>query len=127
MSTLLPYIGSLLILLGALFSLLGALGVWCLPDAYTRMHSASKAGALGAILVLLGVLCATGGLAWMEILVAISVLLITAPLAAHAISRAGHMAGVRPKVGPLGNDLERVMDKRNDPKKPSIDSAPPLR
>lgn len=127
MSLWLPYLGSLLILLGALFSLLGALGVWCLPDAYTRMHSASKAGALGAILVLLGVLCATGGLAWAEILVAISVLLITAPLAAHAISRAGHISGVRPKVGPLGDDLERLVNKRNDQKKVPTDSPSPLR
>lgn len=108
MTAWLPYAGSILILLGAVFSLLGALGVWCLPDAYTRMHSASKAGALGAILVLLGVLCATGGMAWLEILVAIGVLLITAPLAAHAISRAGHLAGVKPKVGPLGNALEHA-------------------
>jgi multicomponent Na+:H+ antiporter subunit G len=108
MTAWLPYAGSGLILLGALFSLLGALGVWCLPDAYTRMHSASKAGALGAILVLLGVLCATGGLAWVEVLLAISVLLITAPLAAHAISRAGHIAGVKPRVGPLGDALARA-------------------
>jgi multicomponent Na+:H+ antiporter subunit G len=114
MTAWLPYAGSVLILLGAVFSLLGALGVWCLPDAYTRMHSASKAGALGAILVLLGVLCATRGMAWLEILLAITVLLITAPLAAHAISRAGHMAGVRPQVGPLGNALEQAPHSPDD-------------
>lgn len=99
---------SILVLLGAIFSLLGALGVWRLPDAYTRMHSASKAGALGAILVLLGVLCATGGQSWFAVLLAITVLLMTAPLAAHAISRAGHRAGVKPLVGPLGDALERA-------------------
>src|SRR5690554_6243763 len=101
-------VASALVLLGALFSLLGALGVWRLPDAYTRMHSASKAGALGAILVLLGVLCATDGQRWFAVLMAITVLLITAPLAAHAISRAGHRAGVKPLVGPLGDALERA-------------------
>ncbi|GGC99585.1 monovalent cation/H(+) antiporter subunit G [Halopseudomonas salina] len=106
MNDLLAFAGSMLILLGAAFSLLGALGVLRLPDAYTRMHAASKAGALGAILVLLGVLAATAGTAWVEILLAIAVLLITAPLAAHAISRAGHMAGVRPSVGPLGDALD---------------------
>ncbi len=100
MNEFLAIAASAFVLLGALFSLLGALGVWSLPDAYTRMHSASKAGALGAILVLLGVLFATGGIAWMETSLAIAVLLVTAPMAAHAISRAGHMAGVRPKVGP---------------------------
>ncbi|MFT6463436.1 monovalent cation/H(+) antiporter subunit G [Halopseudomonas sp.] len=110
MNEFLALAASALILLGALFSLLGALGVWRLPDAYTRMHSASKAGALGAILILLGVLFATGGIAWLETLLAIAVLLVTAPLAAHAISRAGHMAGVRPRIGPLGDALERAKD-----------------
>ncbi|KAA0694754.1 cation:proton antiporter [Halopseudomonas laoshanensis] len=114
MNEFLALAASVLILLGALFSLLGALGVWRLPDAYTRMHSASKAGALGAILILLGVLFATGGIAWVETLLAIAVLLVTAPLAAHAISRAGHMAGVRPQVGPLGDALERAKDQGLD-------------
>ena len=114
MNEFLALTASALILLGALFSLLGALGVWRLPDAYTRMHSASKAGALGAILILLGVLFATGGIAWVETLLAIAVLLVTAPLAAHAISRAGHMAGVRPQVGPLGDALERAKDQGLD-------------
>ncbi|WP_339844843.1 monovalent cation/H(+) antiporter subunit G [uncultured Halopseudomonas sp.] len=104
--------GSIFVLLGAAFSLLGALGVLRLPDAYTRMHAASKAGALGAILVLLGVLMATAGAAWLEILLAIAVLLISAPLAAHAISRAGHMAGVKPRVGALGDALEQARTKR---------------
>lgn len=111
MNEFLAYAGSTLILLGALFSLLGALGILRLPDAYSRMHSASKAGALGAILVLLGVLFATSGAAWMETLLAIAVLLVTAPLAAHAISRAGHRAGVRPEVGPLGDALEQTRNR----------------
>lgn len=105
------FAGSILILLGALFSLLGALGVCRLPDAYSRMHSASKAGALGAILILLGALFATGGHAWFNVFLAVAVLLVSAPMAAHIISRAGHMAGVRPKVGPLGDALERAKDR----------------
>lgn len=110
---LLAWLGSVLILLGALFSLLGALGVWRLPDAYTRMHAASKAGALGAVLTLLGVLCATGGQSWPAVLLAIVVLLVTAPLAAHAISRAAHRAGVRPKVAQLGDALADRQDRRS--------------
>ncbi|SDS62563.1 multisubunit sodium/proton antiporter, MrpG subunit [Halopseudomonas litoralis] len=114
MNDLIAFAGSVLVLLGALFSLLGALGVWRLPDAYSRMHSASKAGALGAILILLGTLFATAGHAWFTILVAIAVLLLTAPMAAHAISRAGHLAGVRPEVGPLGDALQRDRDRNID-------------
>lgn len=116
MNYLLSVAASVLILLGALLSLVGALGVWRLPDAYARMHSASKAGALGAILVLLGVLCATSGMAWLESLLAICVLLITAPLAAHAIARAGHMADIRPQTGPLGDALEEDRRRQDAPR-----------
>ena len=114
MSHWLSYIAAFAVLLGAVFSLLGALGVWRLPDAYTRMHSASKAGALGAMLTLVGVLAATGGENWLAIGLAISVLAITAPLAAHAISRAGYLAGVRPQVGPLGDQMETSMSHPMD-------------
>ncbi|SDU12853.1 monovalent cation/H(+) antiporter subunit G [Halopseudomonas salegens] len=104
--TILPWVAATLILLGGIFSLLGAVGVLRLPDAYTRMHSASKAGALGAILVLLGALAATDGARWFAVLLAVLVVLMTAPMAAHAISRAGHRAGFKPEVGPLGDALE---------------------
>jgi multicomponent Na+:H+ antiporter subunit G len=46
------YLGSALLLLGALFSLIAAIGVLRLPDLYTRMHAASKAGAVGGGLIL---------------------------------------------------------------------------
>ncbi len=42
------WLASLLVLAGALISLLGAMGVLRLPDSYSRMHAASKAGVLGA-------------------------------------------------------------------------------
>ncbi|QJD58880.1 Na+/H+ antiporter subunit G [Pseudomonas sp. gcc21] len=115
-SQILPVAASVLVLLGALLSLLGAIGVWRLPDAYARMHSASKAGALGAILVLMGVLCATSGMVWMETLLAVCVLLITAPLAAHAIARAGYMAGIRPRTGSLGDALEEDLQRPKSPR-----------
>src|SRR5690606_8353132 len=55
--------GAILVLIGALFSALAALGVLRFPDIYTRMHAASKAGPLGAGLILLGAGLASGDLA----------------------------------------------------------------
>lgn len=111
---LMPWIASALFILGGLFSLLGAIGVTRLPDCYSRMHAASKAGALGAVLILGGVAAASNGEAALEALLAIVVLLITAPLAAHAVSRAAHRAGFKPVLGPLGDALaerEKVRGK----------------
>ncbi|HRP96068.1 MAG TPA: monovalent cation/H(+) antiporter subunit G [Rhodocyclaceae bacterium] len=104
--SLLPWIASGLVLSGAVFCLLGAIGVLRLPDCYTRMHSASKAGALGAVLVLAGVAAASSGEVALEAIFALLVVLATAPLAAHAVSRAAHRAGIRPFVGRLGDVLE---------------------
>ncbi len=40
---------------GAIFSLIAAIGLNRLPDVYTRMHAASKAGTVGSGLLLLAV------------------------------------------------------------------------
>lgn len=103
--SLMPWLASALVILGGLFSLLGAIGVSRLPDCYSRMHAASKAGALGAVLILAGVAAASSGEAALEAILALLVLLATAPLAAHAVSRAAHRAGFKPVLGPLGDAL----------------------
>ena len=49
------YLAAALLLFGAGFSLVAAIGVLRLPDLYTRLHAASKAGATGAGAVFLAV------------------------------------------------------------------------
>ena len=51
----LQYVASMMMIAGAIFSLLAAVGMLRLPDLYTRMHAASKAGIVGAGLILLAV------------------------------------------------------------------------
>ncbi|MGQ5489031.1 monovalent cation/H(+) antiporter subunit G [Thauera sp. ZXT1-4] len=101
----LPWLSSVLLLLGALIGLIGAIGVLRLPDSYTRMHAASKAGALGTALILAGVAAASEGAFALAALFAMAILLATAPLAAHAMARAAHRAGITPATGPLGDAL----------------------
>lgn len=105
MSALLPWLSSALLLLGSLLGLIGAIGVLRLPDSYTRMHAASKAGALGTALILVGTAAASEGAFALAALFAAGVLLATAPLAAHAMARAAHRAGITPVTGPLGDAL----------------------
>lgn len=105
MEAFLSVLASVLVLVGALLGLIGAIGVLRLPDSYTRMHSASKAGALGAALILAGVAAASEGGFALAALFAAAVLLATAPLAAHAIARAAHRAGITPQTGAVGDAL----------------------
>lgn len=100
-----PWLASALILGGSLVCLIGAIGVLRLPDCYSRMHAASKAGALGVALILAGVAAATGGTSALVAVFALVVVLASAPLAAHAVSRAAYRAGIRPVTGPLGDAL----------------------
>lgn len=105
---LLPWLASLCLLLGAVLSMLGALGVWRLPDAYSRLHAASKAGALGAMLLFAGAALGSAGAWSWPALAGILALLLSAPLGAHAIARAAYRAGDKPRLGPLGDDLQRT-------------------
>ena len=47
-------ITAVLLVLGSLFSFVAALGMLRLPDTVIRMHAATKAGTLGAGLILIG-------------------------------------------------------------------------
>jgi multicomponent Na+:H+ antiporter subunit G len=79
----------------AAFAFLAALGLLRLPDLYTRMQAATKAGSLGAGLILLATALHFGtlGTTARALLVAFFVFL-TAPVAAHAIGRAAYTIGV---------------------------------
>jgi len=83
----------LLMLAGAAFILVAALGLLRMPDLPMRLHATSKAGTLGAGLILAGVAVfhwelgvTTRGL------VTVFFLILTGPVAAHLIARSGYFA-----------------------------------
>ena len=89
-------ISALLLVLGSLFSFVAALGMLRLPDTVIRMHAATKAGTLGAGLVLIGEAFFYAELGIMlRALAAITFLLLTAPVAAHLIGRAAYYSNIR--------------------------------
>ena len=105
-------IAHLFLLVGSLFVLVAALGVLRLPDLLMRMHAATKAGTLGAGLLLVAVAVSTPETSVMARAVATFVfLLLTAPIAAHLIARAAYYSGEatlwdRTSVDELAEDLE---------------------
>ena len=101
------YAGAALLLAGSVFSLIAALGVLRLPDLYTRMHAASKAGAVGGSMILLAVaLVSLDGVIAVRALIGIGFLLMTTPVAAHLLARAHYQSGGRPAQNIVSNDLE---------------------
>lgn len=104
-------LAGLLLLVGALFMFIAALGAVRMPDLMTRMHATTKSGVLGAGLMLLGValyLAEAGVLA--RALAIIIFTMLTAPVAAHAIGRAGYFVGVPFWEGTVKDDLKDRYD-----------------
>jgi multicomponent Na+:H+ antiporter subunit G len=88
-------IASVLLVIGASFMFLAALGLLRMPDLMTRMHATTKAGVLGAGVMLIGVALLFGSIeVKARVLAIIAFVLITAPVAAHAIGRASYFVGV---------------------------------
>ena len=85
----------MIILIGGAFALIAGIGLVRLPDLYVRMHAATKAGTLGAGLVLVALALGSQQLEVAARAIAgLVFLLFTAPIAAHLLGRAGYIAGV---------------------------------
>lgn len=88
-------VAAMLVLAGAAFMLLAALGVLRLPDLFTRMQAATKAGAVGAgsLLLALAVVSADVTVTLRAMLIA-GFIVLTAPVAAHVVARVAYNIGV---------------------------------
>lgn len=94
---LLAWLSAAMILAGAFFTLAAAIGVLRLPDLFSRMHAASKAGAVGAGLFLLA--AGLQGEDWGVLARTVAgffFLILTSPVSAHLLARAFVAAGNRP-------------------------------
>ena len=80
---------------GIAFMVIAGIGLLRMPDLPTRMHASSKAGTLGAALVLAAVALHFGDAAIAARVAVVCVfLLLTAPVASHVIARAAYRTGV---------------------------------
>lgn len=99
---------SVLILGGSLFSVIAAIGLNRLPDVYTRMHAASKAGTVGSGLLLLAVGINSGEFTiFARCFAGFFFFILTAPVSAHLLAKAAHHVGY-----PLA--MVTVMDEMQD-------------
>lgn len=113
-------VAGVLLLGGGLLAFGAGVGLARFPDLLARMHSATKPQTLGLVLVLLGLAVRLGGVpvVWMLLLV-VMFQLLTSPVGAHMVARAGYRTGkVQPdalEVDELTRDLraaERELAER---------------
>lgn len=88
-------IGLIFILVGLAFDVFGCLGLVRLPNVYNRLQAATKCVTMGTCSILFGTFLMVGFIAaGIKALLCIVFLLLTAPVAAHAIARGAHRSGV---------------------------------
>jgi monovalent cation/proton antiporter MnhG/PhaG subunit len=102
-------------LVGVAFLCIAGLGVIRLSDPFQRMHAATKAGTLGAGLVILGTVTAHGATdATIVGVLTIIFLLLTVPVAGHLLGRASYVSGARLSL--RGDDaLEGILERSSRP------------
>lgn len=105
------WIIGILMVLGSLFMLLAAVGILRLPDLPTRMHASTKAGAMGAIFIMTAVVFHfSTGIVLARALAIVLFIIMTAPIAAHVIARAGYFVGVPLWRGTVKDELRDHYD-----------------
>ncbi|MBA1262832.1 Na+/H+ antiporter subunit G [Stutzerimonas stutzeri] len=82
---------SVCLIVGSIFALIGAIGLYRLPDFYTRLHGPTKATTLGVGGILVASMLffsyQNDGLSLHELLITLF-LFITAPVSAHMLAKA---------------------------------------
>jgi len=97
---------AILLILGSFFVLIAAVGVVRLPDLLMKMHASTKAGTLGAGLTLLSVAFVFAEVSvTTRVIAIIFFLLLTAPVAAHIIGRAGYYSGLNLWKGTITDEF----------------------
>lgn len=86
-----------LLVAGGLACVVGGLGMLRMPDFYTRIHAASVSDAVGAGLILAGLVLQAGWtLVALKLVVVGLLVFFTSPAATHALARAALHRGVQP-------------------------------
>ncbi|TFF25644.1 monovalent cation/H(+) antiporter subunit G [Jiella endophytica] len=107
--TILMVLAGLLILAGSAFAAVAAFGILRLPDIYTRMHAASKAGSVGSGMALLALaLVSHSGPEALRAIAAIAFFLLTAPLSAHLLAKAAYAVGYRMWGGSVLDEMPEL-------------------
>ncbi len=94
MSEFFRYVAYVFIIAGITVDLFGCIGLVRLPDVYNRLQASTKCVTLGTCGILFGLVLRFGltpiGL---KALICIVFILLTSPVAAHALARASHRSG----------------------------------
>lgn len=99
----LKVVGYFLVSVGVIFLFLGALGIFRMPDIFSRLQAGTKATTLGALGVILGVGFLQPHWFWKLLILSIFIA-ISNPISSHALARGSYKSGVKPFLKKGGVD-----------------------
>ena len=98
MSVFMDLLCAAFLLTGAFFIVVGGIGIFRLPDFYTRLHGSGVTDTLGAGLILIGLTFQSGwSLDTVKLLMVLGFLLVTGPTSCHALAQAARTSGLAPE------------------------------
>lgn len=99
-------ISAALMIVGAVFALIASIGMLRMPDLFLRMSSSTKASTLGVGTILVSAAVYFGELGVISRTMAtLAFVLLTVPVAAHVLGRAGYRVGVELSDRTVRDDL----------------------
>lgn len=120
-------VAAILILIGSVFALTASIGLIRLPDLYTRMHAASKAGTLGSCVMLIALaVCANDVAVATRALGGVVFFLLTVPVSSHLLAKTARASGLQLWSGSVVDDYARAVSS-NETNDVNVASGAPKR
>jgi multicomponent Na+:H+ antiporter subunit G len=105
-TTVVEIVAAVLLITGSALALIAAIGLYRMPDAYSRIHVATKPATLAVVCTVgAAVLLVPGPAPTVKLLLAVLLQFWTAPVASHMLGRAAHATGLPPAEPWVVDDL----------------------
>lgn len=111
LGSILDILTGVFLLLGGFLSVAAGVGLLRFPDAIARLHATTKPQILGLAFILLAIALQERQLSTILLLIFLLIFqMITAPVSAHMIARAGYRGGIIAPQSLLVDELEQAID-----------------
>lgn len=107
-----------LVVIGLAFMTLGIVGMIRMPDIYTQLHAASKSAFLGVVSLSVAAMLVGGETMIMRLALLCVLVLLTTPVASHAIGRGAYLHHERMATPGARDESERHL-AGEEPREPS--------
>lgn len=108
------YIYDIMLIFSLFIMTLGIVGIWRMPDVYTKLHGASKSVFLGVVLMAVSATVVSESPIVYRVILLILIVVVTTPISSHMIGRAAYVMQERMET-PGAVDESRTLVRDEEP------------